>query len=641
MLLYWGPPLTCFYNDAFLPNLSKDGNHPGYLGKPGTECWPEAWPDLEPLIAGVLAGGEAACNEDQLTPIFHHGNLKDVHRTYIFSPVRDESGQVGGVLVTYDETTQKADTLQHLPLSAERLQNLVLDAAIGVIVLRGEQLKVDLVNEMYGRFMHRKPEELRGKDLFSIIPEAEPFFRPGLDRVRTSGEPLHLYNHAYFVYAHGEKKAGFLNMICQPDKEADGSVTGLTVFCHDVTPQAVAQQKLEESEERFRALADHIPNLAWMASQDGSIFWYNRRWYEYTGTRPEQMEGWGWQSVHDPVKLPAVMAEWTLSIATGKPFDMVFPLKGADGAFRPFLTRVLPVYNGEGRVVRWFGTNTDVYEQQLAQRQLQSLNEELASTSEELAAANEEIRAANEEIQASNEELTEANRQLVRTNADLDNFIYTASHDLKTPIANIEGLLRALEREQAQARPREERIKEMYGLIYSSITRFKTTIRDLTDVARISKESAEDVTLVLPDEIVGEVLLDLNAQIQEANARLEVRLACLPLRFSRKNLKSIIYNLLSNAIKYRSPDREPLIRVSCSVEENYHVLSVEDNGLGMDMRQEEKIFALFKRLHNHVEGTGIGLYIVKKMIENAGGKIEVESKVGTGSTFRVYFKQKA
>ena len=96
-----------------------------------------------------------------------------------------------------------------------------------------------------------------------------------------------------------------------------------------------------------------------MANPDGWIFWYNSRWYEYTGTTPEQMEGWGWQSVHDPATLPLVMENWKHSINTGEPFEMTFPLRGADGRFRAFLTRVIPVRDS-GNITRWFGTNTDV-----------------------------------------------------------------------------------------------------------------------------------------------------------------------------------------------------------------------------------------------------------------------------------------
>jgi signal transduction histidine kinase len=176
-------------------------------------------------------------------------------------------------------------------------------------------------------------------------------------------------------------------------------------------------------------------------------------------------------------------------------------------------------------------------------------------------------------------------------------------------------------------------------LLNGSVSRFKATISDLTEVARISKESSEDVASVTLEEVLGEVVKDLEQQLEEAGVKLEVALDCTPLPFSRKNLKSILYNLISNAVKFRSPDRKPLVRVSCYRQEDHHILTVEDNGLGIDMRQEEKIFALFKRLHNHVEGTGIGLYIVKKIVENAGGKIEVESQLGVGSTFTVYFKR--
>jgi signal transduction histidine kinase len=171
------------------------------------------------------------------------------------------------------------------------------------------------------------------------------------------------------------------------------------------------------------------------------------------------------------------------------------------------------------------------------------------------------------------------------------------------------------------------------------VNRFKATIQDLTEVARIGKESSEDVTSIAIATVFGEVQQDLTPQIAESGARLEISLDCPPLHFSRKNLKSILYNLLSNAVKYRSPEREPLVRITCREEEEFQVLTVTDNGLGIDMRQEHKIFALFKRLHSHVEGTGIGLYIVKRMIENAGGRIEVESQVGVGTTFRVFFKR--
>jgi len=144
--------------------------------------------------------------------------------------------------------------------------------------------------------------------------------------------------------------------------DAGGKIKRAMGVATDITKRKRAEEALLESMEQFRTLADSIPNLAWWANGDGYITWYNRRWYEYTGTTPEQMEGWGWQRVHDPEVLPQVLERWKESIATGEPFDMEFPLRGADGVFRPFLTRIMPLKDSTGRVIRWFGTNTDISE---------------------------------------------------------------------------------------------------------------------------------------------------------------------------------------------------------------------------------------------------------------------------------------
>ncbi len=148
----------------------------------------------------------------------------------------------------------------------------------------------------------------------------------------------------------------------QPTFDLDGNLTGAINTLIDITPQVESRKIIEAREKQFSTLANSIQNLAWIANADGWIFWYNNRWYEYTGTTPEQMEGWGWQSVHDPELLPVVMEKWQASISSGKLFEMTFPLKGANGKFRAFLTRVFPIHDDEGKVIRWFGTNTDVHE---------------------------------------------------------------------------------------------------------------------------------------------------------------------------------------------------------------------------------------------------------------------------------------
>lgn len=137
-----------------------------------------------------------------------------------------------------------------------------------------------------------------------------------------------------------------------------------------------AERESDLTYAQFKALANSMPNLAWMARPDGWIFWYNDRWYQYTGTTPEEMAGWGWQSVHHPDVLPRMLERWTHALKHGEFFQMIFPLKGADGLYRPFLTRVEPLREG-GAIVGWYGTNTDVAEQERDRERLQLLIHEL------------------------------------------------------------------------------------------------------------------------------------------------------------------------------------------------------------------------------------------------------------------------
>jgi signal transduction histidine kinase len=243
---------------------------------------------------------------------------------------------------------------------------------------------------------------------------------------------------------------------------------------------------------------------------------------------------------------------------------------------------------------------------------------------------------ASQQVQALNAELTAANQQLTRTNTDLDTFIYTASHDLRTPIGNIEGLLAVLREEL----PAEMLQSGMVGLLLNrmqgAVERFQLTIAQLTDVAQLQRvpgQPAETVDLVA---LVEELRLDLVPDLAAAGTAFTVEVAACPhVSFAPQHLRSIVYNLLSNALKYRHPDRPPVVELRCRRTEDAVVLEVQDNGLGLTEGQQAQLFGLFQRLHDHVPGTGIGLYMVKRLVENAGGTIVVQSQVGEGTTFTV------
>jgi PAS domain S-box-containing protein len=248
----------------------------------------------------------------------------------------------------------------------------------------------------------------------------------------------------------------------------------------------------------------------------------------------------------------------------------------------------------------------------------------------------EEKRSA-EQIKIINENLRRKNEELKRINTDLDNFVYTASHDLKAPVSNIEGLINALEEAESIKSGKSDGA-EIIELIKKSIFRFKNTIQDLTDITRMQKnfenlQEPVDVSL-----IVNEVLEDLSLPIRESGGKITVEVNEPYINFSKSNLKSLIYNLLSNSVKYRSSERLLECKLSVYKSGVYTVLEVADNGLGIPEQLQSKVFGMFKRAHSHVEGSGIGLYIVKRMIENAGGYIELESREGVGTIFRIYFK---
>ena len=148
----------------------------------------------------------------------------------------------------------------------------------------------------------------------------------------------------------------------QPTFDANGNFTGAINTLIDITPQVEARKKIQASETQFSTLADNIQNLAWMANADGFVFWYNQRWYDYTGTQKEEIEGWGWQSVIDPLYLPMVLTGWKNAIETGKPFEMTFPLRAVNGKYRSFITRAFPIHDSDQKVIRWVGTHTDIHE---------------------------------------------------------------------------------------------------------------------------------------------------------------------------------------------------------------------------------------------------------------------------------------
>ena len=372
----------------------------------------------------------------------------------------------------------------------------------------------------------------------------------------------------------------------------------------------------ERAAAEANRLLEGISQIAWTTNVLGEHTYRNRRWYDYIGLEsaqsPPATSAW-YERLHPDDAGPA-QARWEASLGTNEPFEVECRLRDGAGGYRWMLGRALPLRNEQGEIMQWVGTYTDIHEHRLAL----------------------------ERIDQGQRQLRDNNEQLTRVNADLDNFIYTASHDLKAPINNIEGLLDALLVELSPEIVQSEPVQPLLHLMQDSVNRFKRTIEHLTDVSKLKKEHGHPTEPVDFATVVRDVCLDLKPLIESTGAQLEVDVQAAPtVSFSEKNLRSVVFNLLSNAVKYHAPDRTPQVRLRTRYEGDFVVLEVRDNGLGLAAATEQKLFGMFQRFHDHVEGSGIGLYMVKKMVENAGGSIAVRSKLGVGTTFLIYFAQQA
>jgi PAS domain S-box-containing protein len=378
----------------------------------------------------------------------------------------------------------------------------------------------------------------------------------------------------------------------------------------ELVRQQAARQAVERTAAEVSRMLEGIPQMAWTADLAGHTTYFNQRWLDFTGelmTSDEQLL----KRFH-PDDFGPALAKWEYSLNTFEPLEVECRLCNAAGEYRWMLGRALPSRNELGEVVQWIGTYTDIHERKLAQ---------------------ERVAQAHRLLRDNNEELT-------RVNVDLDSFIYTASHDLKGPITNIEGLLAALTDElpiDARQRPP---VNDILGMLTKSVERFQRTIEQLSDVAKLHREHGLASVAVPLAPVVHGVALDLEPLVRSTGGQLDLDLPDhAAVHFLEKNLRSLVYNLLHNAFKYRALDRRPHVCLRATYEGPQVRITVQDNGLGMSPAGLRKLFGLFERLHNHVEGSGIGLFMVKKMVENAGGRISVESELGVGSTFTVLLPQ--
>ncbi len=375
-----------------------------------------------------------------------------------------------------------------------------------------------------------------------------------------------------------------------------------------------AEEDLRISEARFRTLANSIPQLAWMASPNGSIEWYNRRWYEYTGTTPEEMRGSGWKSVHHPDHVERVVAHINGSFSEGASWEDTFPLRSADGTFRWFLSRAEPIRGEpderdlEGLILGWFGTNTDV--------------NDLRNTEERLSAA---MLAADEANHAKSD------------------FIANMSHELRTPLSAIIGYSEMIREEMVDGAEPNELIPDLQK-VEANARHLLGLINDVLDLSKIESRKMEIFAETLD---VGTTMHEVASTVQTLVAKngntleLELPTDLGAMHSDVTKLRQILLNFLSNAAKFTENGTITLsaTRITNAGPVDWLSFRVRDTGIGMSPEQLTKLFQRFTQADASTTrkfgGTGLGLSISKAFGVMLGGDIAVDSEPGRGTSFTV------
>lgn len=363
------------------------------------------------------------------------------------------------------------------------------------------------------------------------------------------------------------------------------------------------EQLMHLSEERFRAMADNVPQLAWMANAQGEIEWFNQRWLTFTGASLEQNLHGGWKKHHHPDHEEAVFTKFADCLAQGVDWEDTFPLMGSDGNYRWFLSRMNAIHDSNGKLVRFFGTNTDVTEQR-------KMAEKLAKITDKLSTADKRK----------------------------DEFLATLAHELRNPLApllNSMELIRNVQAEPAMVQSAvitmERQVKQMVRLI-----------DDLLDISRISKDKLslkrKQVDL---GQIIEHAVEMAMPYVNRLGHTLQVDLPphTIYMKADPARLAQVLGNLLNNACKYTPKRGEITLSVTQDAEQVQ--ISVKDNGLGITENMRTQVFDLFTQVDQHLEqsegGLGIGLSLVKRLVEMHGGHVECRSEgLGYGSEFIVY-----
>jgi len=536
----------------------------------------------------------------------------------------------GAVLVLVDIDAVKR--------SEQRVQ-AALDYAEGMIetvreplVVLDASLRIERANRSFYQVFRVSPAETRGQLLARIaggqwnLPALSAQLRDVLTKSAVFND---------FEVERDFERIGHRTMLLngRPIPKEGAPPERILLAIEDVTERKQLEV-LRESEQRFRTLAESLPQLVWTSQLDGTCDYFNSKWADYTGVPVADLLGLGWRDTLHPEDRDRTHQLWCAALRGEAPYDLDYRIRRADGLYRWFKARATPLRDNAGQIFKWFGTCTDIEDQKEVQRRLQESAQELESR------------------------VAERTTQLREMVGELEAFSYSVSHDLRSPLRAMFGFASlALEQGGEQLTPR---VKDYLQRIVRAADRADRLVRDVLTYSRVSRAN-----LHLEPINLEKLLRDLiaqNAQFQSPQAEIELRSPLLSVLGHGASLAQCITNLLSNSVKFVLPATTPRIKIWTeeapsmdlapssgpaqssppSLDSARRLVRIwfEDNGIGIEPGNQGRIFGMFERVHSaqEYEGTGIGLAIVRKNVERMGGTVGVQSEPGNGSRFWIQLK---
>lgn len=658
------------------------------------------------------------------------------------------------LVVTTEDITEQKNAEESIKQSEERSRTMIDQAPVATCLFIGRELKIEMANDIMIRYWG-KGASVIGKPLAEALPElkGQPFLQQ-LNEIFTTRKAVEVKEALAELITDGVPGTYYFDYSYKPLFNEKGEVYGIMDMAADVTEQVVARKKLEESESRFRSMADASPMMIWTLDAEGNSVYYNKTATDFTGhTEQEIKDGRTWQTAIHPDDVEFAAGVVGNAVQNRQPYQMECRMKRADSEWRWLLSHGVPRLGKNNQLLGYVGSSVDITEHKKSQQELQTALEQVRLSKEaaelgtfdmdlekgtmhwddrcrilfgishhapvtyekdfagglhpddrervlklidrlfiksisdgdydveyrtvgaedgiirwvrakgkvyfneqkkpirfigsvlditEKVTAIQRIEALVEErtkeLAQANETLQKTNKELQRSNQNLEEFAHAASHDLKEPVRKIHFFTNQL-KEQLSTQLQESQARA-FSRIESATERMGNLIDDLLLYSHVSQRPHETEAVDL-NQKVQRVLEDLELDIEEKKAVFQVDK--LPtIRGYRRQLQQLFQNLISNALKYSKNDIPPRIDITAkSFTENgklYHLIEVKDNGIGFQPEYADKIFQMFTRLHGKAEysGTGVGLSIVKKVVENHNGFIAVESAVGIGSVFKIY-----